>query len=355
MRIFGWGSGLCIGIAVSLLLVVPASCGRKQTSLPLIRVGWQTSWATQAQLAMVLKHTNIPELNGLRVELRGFQYGGPLGEAALAGQIDTLFAADQPAINLIARGAKWKIVSKCIGFRDALMVPAESSAKGVADLRGKKIAVPFGSGAHRIVIELVKEAGLDVQKDVTLVNLDAAEINATVQGGVVDKEKQTWRGEIAAVASWDPSIAQFEDQKIARTLVEKRLFGVTAMSEDFMKANPKAAEVFLRVLHMALWYYGKHPEQADTWYTQEINISLKPAILRRSASYDENLGATTPGQIDLSLSEADIAVLQASSDFAFGSGLIKTHPVAKSASQNGHAERARRKQIMAQANSTKPR
>jgi len=101
------------------------------------------------------------------------------------------------------------------------------------------------------------------------------------------------------------------------------------MSEDFMKANPKAAEAFLRALHQALWYYGKHPEQADTWYTQELNISLKPAILRRSASYDENLGATIPDQIDLSLSEADIAVLQASSDFAFGAGLIKTHPVAK--------------------------
>ncbi len=293
-----------------------------------IRVGWQTSWSTQAQLAMTLKRTNVLSLNGLRGEFQGFQYGGPLAEAALAGHIDVLFAADQPAINLIARGAKWKIVSKCVGFRDALMVPPQSPIRSAADLRGKKIAVPFGSGAHRIVIELVRAASLDPARDVTLINLDAAEINAIVQGGVTNPTSQEWRGDIASVASWDPSIAQFEEQNLAKVLIEKRLFGVTAMSEEFIASHPVAAQAFVQSLHEALWYYRQHPEQADTWYAQEVNIVLSPTVARKSASFDKNLSAASFNDIDISLSDEDVSVLQDSSDFAFGAGLIKSHPVA---------------------------
>src|SRR5262245_50571137 len=91
---------------VLLLLVIGiqlAACtGEKTNSGPTpIRIGWQTAWVPQAQLAMVLKNTKFLESNGLRGEFKSFSYGGPLSEAALADQIDVLFAADQPAINLI--------------------------------------------------------------------------------------------------------------------------------------------------------------------------------------------------------------------------------------------------------------
>ena len=33
-------------------------------------------------------------------------------EAAFAGELDVFFSGDQPAINLIARGGRWKIVGR---------------------------------------------------------------------------------------------------------------------------------------------------------------------------------------------------------------------------------------------------
>jgi ABC-type nitrate/sulfonate/bicarbonate transport system substrate-binding protein len=318
---------------VTVILVLGSvcfiGCSKEEPTLIPIRVGWQTSWVPQAQLAMVLKRTNLLHLNGLRGEFSGFTYGGPLAEAALADKVDTLFAADQPAINLIARGAKWKIVSKCTHFRDALLVPLASPVMNVTDLRGKKIAVPFGSGAHRIVLELVREAGLDPAKDLTLVNVDVTEINAIVQAGPVDEVNALWRGEIAAAANWDPNIADFEEKKLARVLVEKPLFGVTAMSEKFIHTNPQAAVAFIKALQEAVFYYGKHETEANTWYSQELNIKLSPIVLSRSASFDQNLKADSVDKVVLSFTAAEIQVLQNSSDFAFGAGLIKTHPVAK--------------------------
>ena len=75
--------------------------------------------------------------------------------------------------------------------------------------------------------------------------------------------------------------------------------------------------------------YRKHEAEANTWYSQELNINLSPQVLSRSASFDKNLKADSVDKVDLSFSDAEIQVLQNSSDFAFGAGLIKTHPVAK--------------------------
>jgi ABC-type nitrate/sulfonate/bicarbonate transport system substrate-binding protein len=220
-------------------------------------------------------------------------------------------------------------VSKCVNFRDALLVPVKSNILRVSDLRSKKIAVPFGSGAHRIVIELLKEANLDVKKDVTLINLDVTEINAIVQAGTIYGTKSAWQGNIAAVANWDPNIAEFEAKKLAKVLVEKPLFGVTAMSEKFIRSNRSAAVGLIKALHEALFYYGRYKTRADRWYAREVNINFDPTILKRSASFDSNLRVDSLGKIDLKFSESDIRVLQESSDFAFNAGLIKSRPIAK--------------------------
>ena len=320
--------GVLLLLAVGIQLA--ACTGEKTSSGPTpIRIGWQTAWVPQAQLAMVLKNTKFLESNGLRGEFKSFSYGGPLSEAALADQIDVLFAADQPAINLIARGAKWKIVSKSIYFRDSLLVPVDSDSQTVADLRGKNIAVPFGSGAHRIAIELLTEAGLDAEKDVKLINLDVTEIAAMIKANSAGGGSKVWRGDIAGALIWDPHIAEFEQKKLARVLAEKPLFGVTAMSEKFMQANKAAAASFVRTLQESLFYYALHGPEADNWYAQEVKIDFDRNILRRSASFDQNLKAESIDRIDISFTDADIRTLQNSSDFAFKAGLIKTRPIAK--------------------------
>ena len=56
-----------------------------------IRIGWQTTWATQGQLAVILMKTDILKNLGFEPEFVGFSYGGPLNEGALAGEVDVLF------------------------------------------------------------------------------------------------------------------------------------------------------------------------------------------------------------------------------------------------------------------------
>src|SRR5262245_11714207 len=104
-----------------ILLVMPAMQASTQASAAeRVRLGWQTPWATQGQLVMALKNSNIPELAGSDLDYLGFAYGGPLNQAALAKGVDVLLTADQPAIALIARKTGFKIVSRLMYNRTCL-------------------------------------------------------------------------------------------------------------------------------------------------------------------------------------------------------------------------------------------
>ena len=48
-----------------------------------LRVGWQTTWATQGQLAVILQNSDLLADQGFDATFVGFSYGGPLNEGAL--------------------------------------------------------------------------------------------------------------------------------------------------------------------------------------------------------------------------------------------------------------------------------
>jgi ABC-type nitrate/sulfonate/bicarbonate transport system substrate-binding protein len=97
---------LFLGLFSFLALTPPETRGDDGTgeAVP-IRIGWQIPAATQGQVLQVLKRTSLLEMHGLKPVFVPFSYGGPQVEAAFAGQLDVFFAGDQPAFNLIARGA----------------------------------------------------------------------------------------------------------------------------------------------------------------------------------------------------------------------------------------------------------
>ena len=286
-----------------------------------IRVGWQTGWATQGQLAQVLKRTNILERYGLAGDFEGFSYGGPLNEAALAGEVDVIFTADQPAATLIARGAKWKIVARLIDFRACVIVPPASPAKTIKGLRGKTIAIPFGSGTHRIALSMLKNAGLVPDVDVKLRNLDILEQSAlaqTASGG-------RW-GEVDAMASWDPTVALLESKKLARVLKFRRALSVVVMSEDFLKENPEAAVRFLKSYRLAYAYYATHAQQANSWFIEETKTQVPAGVLDAAAAFERNMKAKTVTDIRIGLSDAEIAQVQEGADFGLAQKLTTRSP-----------------------------
>jgi sulfonate transport system substrate-binding protein len=256
-----------------------------QAGVP-VRIGWQISAATQAQIVQVLKRTNVLEGHGLEPNFVPFSYGGPQIDAALAGKLDVVFAGDQPVIDLVARGGKWKIVARLFYDRTAVMVPPNSPVKEIKDLRGKTVASPFGSVAHREAILKEQAAGLNADKEVKNVNMDILDIGNLVLAGGGEK----W-GKIDAVAVWEPSTSRFELGGFARSLSVARTLGVVAFSDDFIANHPDAAVQFLVAIARAWDYFSSHSDRVRQWYIDDAQLGYTLESLISAAKVDPNFGA----------------------------------------------------------------
>jgi len=298
------GQALCAGV-FALFLSLPGSSKGAEEGLVPIRIGWQIPAAMQALITQVLKRTDVLERHGLEPSLVPFSYGSPQVDAALAGQLDAFFSGDQPAINLIERGGKWKIVARLFYDRIAFIVPPNSPAQEIKDLRGKIVASPFGSVAHREAILGQKAAGLDPSNDVTNVHRDILEIRRRVLAGGVE----TWE-EMDAAVVWEPNISAFELGGLARTLNEKHTLGVIAVSDEFIAKNPDAIVQFLVSIVRAWDFLSRNPDRVMQWYIDDTKLDYTPEALTSTARLDPNFSAETLRDIDLDLDEDLIAVLE---------------------------------------------
>lgn len=316
-------SGLIVAITVILFIVVIIEKTPKNKTvneLTNIRIGWQTAWVPQAQLAEVLKHTDVLEKNGLIGDFKGFNYGGPLVEAAAAGQVDVLFVADFPAINLLSKTDKFSIVSRLDDFRNSIIVPASSTIQSISDLKGKTISVPFGSAPQVQAMKFIRESGYD-PKDFNFKNLDILEQSNVIQKGTLEK----WDG-VDAFATWDPTSAIFENNGKAKLLKLFTPVGVVLMSNNFITQHPVAAKNFLKAFTEGYYYYAKNQTQANQWFIDETKFTQPQSVMDKMTSLEKNLLAQNIKDIDIKLYDAHIKSLQATADEAETDKLITKAP-----------------------------
>ncbi|HAB52028.1 MAG TPA: hypothetical protein DCE80_07655 [Ignavibacteriales bacterium] len=306
------------------LIVIPIlflSCGQtKQQGKKIvpIRIGWQIPLATQGQVVQVLKKTDLLEKHGLRGDFKSFSYGGPQCEAALAGGLDVIFVGDQPVVNLISRGGKWKIVSRLFYTKTAIMVTPKSDITKMEHFKGKTIASPFGSVAHREAILKEQAIGLNADKDVSNINLDILEISNVVQAG----GEKSW-GKIDGVAVWEPSTSLFELNNLARVVDKTITLGVVAISDEFMGKYPEETSQFLVALIKAWACFATNQEQVNQWYIDDARLTYKPEILKAASSIEPNINAKTIKAIDLHLTPNHIKTLEIAANWSFERGFTK--------------------------------
>ena len=134
------------------------------------------------------------------VKFARFTYGPPLIQAAASGNIDLGSVGDVPPITGAAKEYGFKIVAVAKSLHpdqpaENIIVPKGSSVQTLADLKGKKIAVPQGSSAHGLVLNALKSVGLSL-KDVEITYLPPAAGATAFASGKVD-----------AWAIWNPQSA----------------------------------------------------------------------------------------------------------------------------------------------------
>lgn len=196
-----WSPGLAAGIPAGTVLKVGDQKGGSQSVL---------------EAAGLLK--DLP----YAIEWRQFPAAAPLLEALNAGAIETGYAGDAPTTFALAAGARAKIIAavRSTNRNTAILVPANSPIRSVADLKGRTIGTSRGSIGHYLLLAAGREAGL-APGDVRLASLLPTDAKTALAGGSID-----------AWATWGIYTAQATLRDGLRVLVngEKRMSGLNYQS-----------------------------------------------------------------------------------------------------------------------------
>jgi sulfonate transport system substrate-binding protein len=259
---------------------VPAAVGPAQLAGVTLRVGDQKGIGLQA----LLRAAGLLDGTPYHLQWSNFTSGPPMLEAANANAIDIGQVGNTPPIFSAAANGNIDIVGalrSTVG--DAVLVPKGSPLSGLADLRGKTIAVAKGSSANGTLLNTLAKAGLK-PGDVTLSYLQPSDAYAAFN-----------QGSLAAWAIWEPYATEAVQSLGARELVSgadslsgSGPAGGTALSNGYTLQvanrasladagkNSAIQDYVVRVDKAYLWA-KTHPDEWSSIYAQQTGIPLGTA------------------------------------------------------------------------------
>jgi len=157
-------------IASALVLPGPYLDLGLAQELEKIRIGYSGTGITQYTLELPRKQ-GIFRKNGLDPEIVYIGSGSLLSQALIGGSFDVGFSQGSEAVLAKLRGADQRIVASVANHFNHVFL-AHPSMTSLKQLKGKRVAVSrFGSGSHFMTNLVLKEGGLDPQKDVTVLQI----------------------------------------------------------------------------------------------------------------------------------------------------------------------------------------
>ncbi|MDU9394657.1 aliphatic sulfonate ABC transporter substrate-binding protein [Pseudomonas sp. zfem002] len=222
-----------------------------------LRIGYQKS---STLLTLLKAQGNLEQqlkAQGIDVTWHEFASGLPLLEALNLGNVDvSADVADTVPVFAQAAGAKLTYFARETPspLAQAILVPADSALKSLADLKGKKIAVTKAAGSHYLLIQALAKAGLNFS-DIQPAYLIPADGRAAFENRKVD-----------AWVTWDPYVASAQRQQHAKVLSDGQ--GLASYqryylaSSDYAKAHPEVLDTLFGALSGAGKWLKANPNEA---------------------------------------------------------------------------------------------
>lgn len=242
---------VALGLGVAVASFAPAAAARDTVS-----IGYQRSSA----LFILLQRNGELErrLGALGYDVRWHEFASGLLEAMNTSSVD-LNADVADAFALFTQAANAPLTyyaeETSAPSAQAIIVPSTSPIRGVADLRGKRVAVSKGSGCHYLLLAALKRAGI-APGEVDIRYLEASDALAAFRGGNVD-----------AWVIWDPFLASEQRDDHVRVLADgrdglaqyNRFYTATTA---FVSRHPDVLPVVFDLLNQTGKWVKAHPDEA---------------------------------------------------------------------------------------------
>lgn len=212
---------------------------------------------------------------GETVEVKPFTNPGDMKTALLAGDLDFTGTTWATAIMAASKGEPVKVVAAMTEKCSALVVGKDSDIKTTKDLKGKTIAYVPGTMHHILLLEVLKKAGLDPAKDVTLKKIDFFDMGQALASKSID-----------AFLSGEPfpSIAEIDGygRVLEYPYFDDSVGYINAAmltTEDEIKNEPEKIQRLVDMHIQASKYYMEHK---DEWIDKAAEFGTEKKYLEKA-------------------------------------------------------------------------
>lgn len=316
-------------LVFTLGLVLMAGCGSGSSQggqggggSDTVRIGYQIV----PNAALVAKQRGaMEEAMGVPVEWNQFDSGSAVITAMSSGSIDVALAGTTAAATAVASGLPVQVIGihDVIAESESLVARESSGISGLADLKGKRVAVPFGSTTHFALLQALSDESIP-QEDVTILDMQPQEMVAAWDSGNID-----------AGYVWEPSLGQMLGNGGKIVLTSKDLLDrgiltadLVVATDDFLENHPDFATDYVRAIDDSVEFYRSDPDEAATLVAKEVG--LEPDVVGEQMNGLVWLDAGEQLSPEYMGTPDDVGALaqtlKDTGDFMMGQGAISSSP-----------------------------
>lgn len=264
LSLISWARNLLVLLAASLPVIPPTHAAPVNEKFSICYV------ETSSALVPLAKLKGFFAAEGLDVQTR-FTPTGVIGmNAMFKGECALSTAAEPPTVHFSLEREDFYIVASIAQLNNYVRILARAD-RGIvkpADLRGKRIATTRFTVGHAFLDTWLAAHGM-LPRDVVQAFLSPTEIAQALR-----------RGEVDAIALWEPHITLLRDELGAKT----KQFDVPGLQvspillmarKDFVQNNPDAIARVLRALLRAEQFAKEQPAEARQRLAGELKLPLR--------------------------------------------------------------------------------
>jgi NitT/TauT family transport system substrate-binding protein len=251
------------------------------------------------------KRLDFYAAEGVEVELLAYPSGKQALDAMFAGRCALAAAAETPVVHFSLERKDFRIIAAIATNTDfeRIVASVERGVVAIADLRGRRIAVPEFTTAHYFLDAYLRVNGF-AANEVTKVYLTADKLAAAFR-----------RGEVDAAVHWEPNIqllaAEFGTKAKVFSLPGLHVSPFLLVAKrDYLRQQPGTVERVLRAVIRAEVFARAQPKRAmglvaeinavgltevkELWALTDFRVSLDqslPFILENAARWSIGLRA----------------------------------------------------------------
>ena len=262
----------------------------------------------------------------VKTEFVTVRAGSEVIAAMAGGSLDMCNLGSSPLVVGYANGAPVSLVYiyKTIIDSEALVVQNSANIKSLADLKGKKIGMPFNTSVHFAALAALKGANLG-PADVQLINMRADQIASAWTRRDIDAA-YIWVPVIPTIVA-DGGTVIFKSGDLMKSGLV--MFDGFAVRDDFKKQHPELVLAFLKDFEQIAATFKQNPKEVVDTMTKFLGVD-EAAVMRSLNTFypvpaKEQMSARwlgKPGEKDAPV----VRTLQVQADFLKETGQITTMP-----------------------------